>query len=212
MKEKQKKSTLSRVLDVIGLIICIIALPVVIINMSMMIKAWVNPNVPPSFMGHIPLFVESGSMAPTINVEDLLVVKVPDDASPLEEGTIVSYMTGDVVVTHRIVGVEYTESGDVMYVTKGDANNTVDNVRVSSSQIVGVYVNHFDGLGTVALYMQSTTGRMLFFVLPMTIAFLYFYISDHIRYKHSEKKYRELLAQQNDNEVESISSSVNSAE
>lgn len=68
-QQKQKKPLKYRVLDIIGIILCILLLPMVIINMTMAIQSVTQPDVPPNFMGYTPLIVTSGSMTPSFDVK-----------------------------------------------------------------------------------------------------------------------------------------------
>ena len=194
-EEKPKKSTFAKVLDIVGILIVVLTLPIVIINMTMMIKTWMNPDVPPNFMGYTPLIVESGSMSPEFDANDLVIIKQPEDAGDLAEGDVISYLSGNSIVSHRIIKVE-VEDDITMYTTQGDANNTADPVRVSETQVIGTYITHIDDLGTFALFMQSTTGRLLFTALPIILILAYCYLSDHLRYKAREKYYMEKIEQQ----------------
>ena len=59
MKEKIKKLTK---LDIIGIVLTIIFLPIIIINMTLVIKGMVNPSELPMVFNRAPLIVVSESM------------------------------------------------------------------------------------------------------------------------------------------------------
>lgn len=180
---KEKHTAGNKALNIIGLILCLLMLPIVIVNMTMFIQSLIHPDVPPNFLGYTPLIVSSGSMSPAFDVTDLVVVKAPEDAAALEDGTVICYLSGDSLVTHRIVGREITADGQTVYITQGDANNTPDRVRVSPAQIIGVYHTHIPNLGKFALFMQTPAGIILFVVLPLLLLFVIYRIIDHRRYK-----------------------------
>lgn len=182
-KERGRGLYRATVLNIIGTILCVLLLPVVVANMTMAIQAVVNPDSPPNFLGYTPLIVNSGSMEPAFDTNDLVVVKTAADPENLEVGDVICYLTGQSLVTHRIVGVEYAEDQTVMYVTQGDANNVADSVRVLPEQIIGVYVTHFDNLGGFALFMQTPFGMLLCVVLPMLALFITFRMLDNRNYK-----------------------------
>ena len=187
-KVQEKRTTKSKVINTIGLILCIILLPVVIISGTLFVQHLLDDEVPPSFLGYTPLIVDTGSMAPVYEAGDLAVIRNMEleEAAALEEGPVICYKTGEVYVTHRIVGIEYTDSGEKMFVTKGDANNIPDTVRVAPSQVLGVYLYHIDNLGSFALFMQTPLGMILVVILPLLILFLAFYMID-------KKKMRDLM-------------------
>ena len=163
--------------------LCLLMLPIVIINMSMFIQSLIEPDVPPNFLGYTPVIVSSGSMSPEFEVTDLVIVKAPEDAASLEDGTVICYLSDNSLVTHRIIGQETASDGLMVYITQGDANNAPDRIRVDPSQIVGVYQTHIPELGKFALFMQTPTGITLFVVMPLLALFALYSILDQRRFK-----------------------------
>ena len=68
----------------------------------------------PSFWGHKPLVVISGSMEPTLKVGGLLYYQ-EQDLEEFDRGDILVYQTKNHIISHRIV--DDTENG---FITKGD--------------------------------------------------------------------------------------------
>jgi signal peptidase len=111
-------------------------------------------------------YVETGSMAPTLEAGDGFVAVPPALAGPVEEGDVVVYeakqLNGGGLTTHRVVGE--TDAG---FVTKGDANPFTDQdgrePPVTRGQIravalqVGGQVLVVPGLGTAA---EAVTGLL----------------------------------------------------
>ena len=85
--------------------------------------------VQPSVFGWSWAVVISGSMAPEIEVNDMVIVHEQDSYAP---GDIITYESGSSVVTHRIIA--RTADG---YITKGDSNNTEDMYPVPESAVIG---------------------------------------------------------------------------
>jgi signal peptidase len=100
--------------------------------------------------------VLSGSMEPTLSVNDLVIVRA---AESYAEGDVVVYQSGSSLVIHRIVRVE-----DEYVVTKGDANNTEDD-PVSLSAVKGRMAFAIPFLGLPVRLLQSTLGSVLVIVL-----------------------------------------------
>lgn len=71
------------------------------------------------------LAVTNGSMAPTLNVEDAIVVVKPND---VKIGDVVTFRADGKITTHRLVGI----NSDGTYQTKGDANDEPDQWRVNN--------------------------------------------------------------------------------
>ncbi len=87
--------------------------------------------------------VTGGSMAPTIERGDLIVVAPPP--TKVEPGMVVVMLIGDQVVTHRVV----TITADGGLVTQGDANRVPDNWDGQSVRVVGRYLATIPLLGVV---------------------------------------------------------------
>ena len=85
----------------------------------------------PSFWGHKPLVVISGSMEPTLKVGGLLYYQ-EQDLEEFDRGDILVYQTKNHIISHRIV--DDTENG---FITKGDANSSLDGNLVKDEQVLG---------------------------------------------------------------------------
>lgn len=191
----EKNSLLGKSLNVIGIIICVLLIPVLVVNGTLLVKSAINPNMPPDFMGYIPLVVGHDEMLPEFDGNDLVIVKTTENPDELEVGTIVSYWLNNGIVTSRIVDTKITELSDgqkIKYVTKGDANDAVDAIPVVAENVFAVYETHVDNIGSFVLFMQTPVGILTCVVLPLMIVFLAFYLID-------KKRYKDALKRQNDN-------------
>ena len=96
----------------------------------------------PSFWGHKPLVVISGSMEPTLTVGGLLYyerIEIED----FKKGDIVVFETKDHIISHRII-----DKKDGKFITKGDANNSKDGV-INKSQVVGKVIKILPYFGII---------------------------------------------------------------
>ncbi len=86
-----------------------------------------------------PIAVLSGSMSPTFNRGDAVVVRKLDagEKKRLERGDIIQFQSGARYVIHRIEEVSNDEYGNIEYITKGDHNNTTDSKPVSADEVIG---------------------------------------------------------------------------
>lgn len=88
--------------------------------------------------------VLSGSMSGTAEVGDIIQSQ-PYLGQNLTVGTIVGIEQGDIRYTHRIIEVLTDETtGEVSYITQGDANNTKDLFKPTNEDIWGVVINVID--------------------------------------------------------------------
>lgn len=89
----------------------------------------------PSLWGYKPLVVISGSMEPTLKVGSILYYH-KNDIESFHQNDILVYTTKKHIVSHRIVDI----SKD-WFITKGDANQSVDSSKVYHKQILGKGTN-----------------------------------------------------------------------
>ncbi|MBR7147025.1 MAG: signal peptidase I [Oscillospiraceae bacterium] len=190
-KTTEKKSVgSSKVLSAVGLVLCIIFGGMLICNLTIIIKGTLYPERPPSVLGITPMVVLSGSMSGEakdhIEVGDLIFVgkAEPDE---LEVGDVIAYMEGEVVVTHRIIGIETGGDGKLQFKTKGDANNAEDLHPVLEDNLVGIYKFRIPVVGDFAMFLQTPLGMVLFIGVPM-LAFIMYDILRRRRYAEKEEK------------------------
>ena len=184
---KPQKTAKDRVLTAIGVLLCLILAPILIANMTMIIKSYTNADEVPSFGGYCPFIVMTDSMSPVINGGDLVIDKVVSDPSEIQKGDIISFFdpasSSNSVVTHRVVEV-VKEAEGISFRTQGDANNTEDDDLVPADKVVGVYLTKISGAGNVILFMQSTPGLVVCIALPILLLIGY----DAIRRRRYEKQ------------------------
>ena len=169
---------------IIELILCILLIPIIVINTIVIVKTYTNPEHIPGALGYKAAIVMSGSMEPEIKTGSIIVLQDVKDTSALEVGDVICFMSGESAVTHRINAVSRTDDG-VKYITKGDANNAVDATAVTEDKIEGQYKGiQFEGWGNFALFMQTTKGIILSIVLPLILIVIY----DAIRRMIADRK------------------------
>ena len=168
---KEKQGTGSRVITVIGTVLCVIFAVILIGNCTLIVKSFTNPERVPSIGGTMPLIVLTDSMYPYIESGDLIICS-EREAGSVKEGDVISFFdpdgNGTSIVTHRVVGIE-TEEGKLSFRTKGDANNTEDKTAVPEESLVGVYRMRIAGAGSAALFMQTTPGLIVCIAVPIVL-------------------------------------------
>lgn len=104
----------------------------------------------PQLFGYSIATVVSGSMEPTLSVNDMIITEAEDD---YEEGDILVFLVGDTLIAHR--AIEKTDAG---YITKGDYNNTADRGLVTQERIKGKVIKIIPELGAVFQFVRSPIG------------------------------------------------------
>lgn len=135
---------------IIKMVARILALACVGVFLGFNIYSWnaksLTGNVLPMPFGIGTAVVLSGSMEPTLSVDDLIIVKQQDD---YKVDDIVVYQSGGMLVVHRIISIQ-----DNMVVTQGDANNTAD-AEMEISLIKGKMVGQVKNVGSLVRLMKS---------------------------------------------------------
>ena len=99
------------IVNLIIFVLSIIAILVIwgFIQLNIQNKEYVN------IFGYSILSTATGSMSPTIEKGDIIIIKLGDE---IKENDIITYKQGNVLITHRIEKID----GNTI-ITKGDYNN-----------------------------------------------------------------------------------------
>ena len=205
-REENKANTKHRVLTIVGAVLCVILIPILIINITLIIKSYTNADEVPKIGGYCPLIVLTGSMDPEIKSGDLIICKQIDSKEVKADDVIAFFdpeSSSNSVLTHRVVEL-VDEDGTLSYRTKGDANNTEDRSLVPADSLVGIYRFRIPGAGNVAMFMQTPAGLIVCVVIPLALLIGY----DLLRRKRYEKKNQQdtdaLLAELNELKAQKI--------
>lgn len=185
-KQQEKTTTTHKLMTIIGSIMCVILIPILAINITLIVKSYTNQEEVPSIGGYFPLIVLTDSMQPEIDGGDLIICHTIE-ADDVKDGDVIAFFdpagNGTSIVTHRVTDV-VKDGGSVSFKTKGDANNAEDRMLVEEDDLVGIYQSRIKGAGNIAMFMQSTTGLIICVVLPIILLVGY----DLMRRKSYEKK------------------------
>jgi signal peptidase len=194
MTEKKTHVVRHQVGNFLGIAAIIILLPILIVNLTLIVKSYMNSEEVPSVGGYMPLIVLSDSMYPYIQSGDLILCRTVD-AESVEVGDVISFFdpagNGTSVVSHRVTEI-INEDGEISFRTKGDANNAEDEAAVPAENLVGTYIRRFAGVGNIAIFMQTTKGLMICVLLPLVLLVGYDLIRRRI-YEKSKKEDTEAL-------------------
>ena len=168
--KKQKNKT-----SIFGIILCLILLPILVINVVLIIKSFANPNEVPSLGKMVPMVVLTDSMYPEIKSGDLIILNKVN-AKDLKVGDIITFFNpngnGSATITHRIT--EITEvNNKLSFKTKGDANNTVDRSAVFEDAVIGIYKTRIPGVGNISMFLSTTTGMIICIAIPLILFVAY---------------------------------------
>lgn len=113
--------------------------------------------------------VLSDSMQPAIGVNDVVVVDAVDPAT-IQPGDVITFERDprNPPVTHRVVEVLPTDGGTA-FVTKGDANEEVDQTPVQTDAVVGTVLFVIPAIGLVVRYVGTDAGFAVLVLVPITL-------------------------------------------
>ena len=196
-QQKEKATTLHKVLTVIGTVLCIILIPILIINCILIVKSFTSDEVP-SVAGTLPLIVLTDSMYPVIESGDLIICHT-EEPENIQVGDVIAFFdpagNGSTIVTHRVIEVT-EQNGEIAWRTKGDNNNTEDRLLVVASKLVAVYEGtRLVGFGNVAMFMQTTPGLIVCVVCPILLLVGYDMIRRRMYEKTNKQDTDQLLAE-----------------
>ena len=177
VSEDNKKKFSLTTLNIVGIVLIAICLPLIILNMTFVIKASINHDEVPMIFGGALLTIDSESMTIQKNDKgeiisgafkkgDMIYIK-EIDVKELKERDIITYRAPDgVFVTHRVVG--FLDDGTIE--VAGDVLHSVEEIQPDWVQ--GVYVSRFANLGDVANFMRTPWGLLVMLGVPAAILFV----------------------------------------
>ena len=160
--EKKKKRSIN-VLKIFNICICLIIIPIIIYNLTLIVKYIINPEETPDFLGYKTYEIVSRSMENTINKNDVIVVKdVPKTEIKLDD--IIAFNNGEEVITHRVIDIENID-GKTLYTTKGDNNRYPDKDKITYEQIEGKYIFKINKFGYFLNILKNRYLLSILFVI-----------------------------------------------
>lgn len=185
-KNEQKESKFA---NFIGTTLIIICVPLLIVFATIAIKANINHDHLPDFMGYKPQICASNSMENMFVVGDVTISKAVEE-NQLNQGDIITFwdVKHDKVYTHRIAEIKKDENNKKIYLTKGDMNSAIDPDAVEFDRIEGKYVGKIKYIGKLILAIQKPTGLIVAFLIPVIITALIYRHDIKVKDKKNRRK------------------------
>lgn len=123
----------------------------------------------PFLMGCRFEVIQSGSMSPAIDTGSLVITR-PVNPYLVEIGDVITFYSPanpDTMVVHRVAGID--NGAPLSFLTKGDANNTLDPYKVPAESVVGQVRFNVPWIGSLVGFMQSPAGFITFLAVPGAI-------------------------------------------
>lgn len=134
----------------------------------MVILVLISPFVAYGLSQYIPIYdsfiVTSGSMEPEIETGALLFTR-PIKGEEVKVGDTITFERNEEYTTHKVIQ-KNDSNGALSFLTQGVANNSPDPGEVSQDDIIGVKIFSLPFLGYAIAWAGTTTGFILFLVIP----------------------------------------------
>ncbi len=153
----------SKLVKILQIIMAATLTIMLVLNLYTIVARVFFKNNLPKVFGFTQVVVISGSMRPTYEIGDMLILR---EQKNYHVNDIVTYRWGRTFVTHRIVGIEDGESA--RFITKGDFNNAPDQ-SVSQSDIEGRVVLRIPSIGNITLFLRTPIGIFVMVLLIFAI-------------------------------------------
>ena len=134
-------------------------------------------NSYPNYFGYTVFEVASGSMEPTLRINDAILVKITQEN--LNKGDIIAFYGENAVITHRILYID-----DDIITVKGDNNNIVDK-PINRAQVIGKIVKVFPRLG---IWKKVITDPKIIIAIFITLLLFDFALSYSEKNKVEDKE------------------------
>lgn len=102
-----------------------------------------------------PVSIISNSMYPIIKRGDVVIVEQKIIENDIKTGDIIAFNSSDTLVVHRIYFIEKHNDGNDLYITKGDNNNLVDNVKIHFNDIKGIVKARIPKIGYPSVWLND---------------------------------------------------------
>ena len=160
MKKLEKINIIGFVLNILIIIISVIT----IVGIYYMVQIKILKKNYANIFGYTFFEVATGSMADTINIGDVVIVKINDE---IQENDIIVYQEENSFITHRII-----EINEESIITRGDANNSEDK-PIQKSQILGKVIYIIPQIGTWRRILATPEIIGMIFVIIIILIIMY---------------------------------------
>ena len=143
-------------------------------------------NKYPNYFGYTLFSVASGSMEPTLYVNDVILVKLTKEN--IRKNDIITYSKNNEIITHRVLHIDKNT-----LTVKGDNNNTID-APIKTDVVIGKVVKVFPKL---SIWKKILTEPKILIVLFITLLLFDFAIS----YKGKENIKKETIKTDNEKSI-----------
>lgn len=166
MVQENMKNKINKIFGILLNVLLVLVSIIIIIGIYYIVQIKVLKNSYANLFGYTFFEVATGSMSPTINVGDVVIVNLTKEVS---ENDIIVYKEGENFITHRLIK---KEEGKI--ITKGDSNNSEDKA-IEKADILGKVVKIIPQIGNwrKAILSPEVIGLIAILIMLLVISFIY---------------------------------------
>ena len=166
-----KKKVYFKIINKAKNIVCLLLLACLVVAIIMFVVSKINGDVP-SVFGYSVYRVSSGSMAPELEVGDIILSQSVEDPMSLKVGDIVTYKgSGELqgkLITHEVIVAPKAENGEIVLQTKGIANEIPDS-PISADRVVSIMITKIEFLEAFYNFFFSPWGLLTIIALIILV-------------------------------------------
>lgn len=157
---------MSKIISCILNILLTIVTIVIIIGMYYIYQLKIEKNDYANLFGYTFFEVATGSMSPTMEIGDVVIVKI---TKQVEENDIIVYIDGENIITHRLIEIKDNE-----LIAKGDANNSEDK-PIQQEMVLGEVIQILPKIGIWRKIFTSSevVGLILVLIVLFSAVFMF---------------------------------------
>lgn len=163
---KKLKNNIHKIVGILLNILLVIISVLIVIGVFYITQIKLFNNDYANLLGYTFFEVATGSMSPTINVGDVVIVKITKEVN---ENDIIVFKEENNFITHRLI---QKEEGKI--ITKGDANNSEDK-SITEDSILGKVITIIPQIGNwrKAILSPEVISLILILIVLLIISFIY---------------------------------------
>ena len=133
-----------------------------------------NSNATLETIGYQPVYIQTGSMEPTIKTKAIVLIKRVDSMSEIAIDDVITYRVYDeagnpITITHRV----YNIKDDGTIITKGDNNRVADNYSITIDNVLAKVVRTWNWAADIQNALATTSGKILAGVALLIIILIF---------------------------------------
>ena len=166
---KQKIEKLNNIIGIILNILIIIVTILIVIGSYYIFQIKIQKKDYANIFGYTFFEIATGSMSPTINVGDVVIVKIGKE---IRKNDIIVYNEENNFITHRVIEIENNTLK-----TKGDANNSEDK-PITIDNVLGKVEKIIPKLGIYKKILNTPEILILIILLIIVFSIFFMYSSN----------------------------------